>query len=129
MTLTTFHGDKAVKAKYVARVKAHAEADEIIKGIYWENGKGCAVGCTIEGSDHGKYETQLGIPYQVAVLEDVIFEELPNGHAKKFPLQFLKAVGVGKDLSKICAQVVIWQFEDKKYGLKHIKGVQEDKEI
>ena len=39
--LLAFHNDPEIKAKYVARVKAHAEADEIIKGKYWEDGKGC----------------------------------------------------------------------------------------
>lgn len=49
--ILAFFGDPKIKAKYLRRVKAHYKADEIIKGTYWENGKGCAVGCTIEGSD------------------------------------------------------------------------------
>lgn len=128
-TLIAFHGEKEIKNKYLARVKAHEKADEIAHGFYWENGKGCAVGCTIEGDDHMKYEKELGIPVEVAYLEDVIFEELKNGESKKFPTQFLKAVKVGSDLSKVTAQLVIWQFEDKKYGLKHIKEIKEDAEL
>lgn len=55
--LKAFHGDKKIKAKYLARVKAHYEADEIISGKYWENGKGCAVGCTVEANSnaHDRY--------------------------------------------------------------------------
>lgn len=128
-TLATFHGKQSIKSKYLERVRAHEAADEIIHGVYWENGKGCAVGCTIEGSDHERYETELGIPKEVAFLEDVIFENLENGEAKKFPAQFLNAVGVGKDLSKVTAQVVIWQFEDEKWGLKNIPEVKEDNEV
>lgn len=128
-TLEAFHGDVKIKNKYVSRVRAHQKADEIVQGLYWEEGKGCAVGCTIEGSDHEKYETELGIPKEVAYLEDVIFEELTNGDAKEFPLQFLKAVKVGSDLSKVVPQIVIWQFEDPKYGLKNIPEVAEDKEV
>lgn len=127
--LKAFNGDEKIKEKYLNRVLAHQKADEIIQGRYWENGKGCAVGCTIEGSDHSKYETELGIPQEVAYLEDVIFEELKNGKAKEFPARFLKAVPVGADLSKVTAQFVVWQFEDEKYGLKNIKEIQEDKEI
>lgn len=74
MTLLAFHGDKAIKAKYLARVKAHAEADEIIHGTYWEKGKGCAVGCTIHSEKHSAYETELGMPIILARLEDRIFE-------------------------------------------------------
>ena len=117
------------KDKYIARVKAHQEADQIIKGQYWENGKGCAVGCTIEGSDHSKYEKELGIPKEIAYLEDTIFENLPNELAMTFPLRFLEAVPVKADLSKVVAKFVIWQFEDEAYGLKNIKEVQEDKEV
>jgi len=40
-TLIAFHGKSTIKKKYLARVNKHAKADEIIKGIYWENGKGC----------------------------------------------------------------------------------------
>lgn len=49
--MKAFHNDKKIKAKYLARVKAHIKAGEVIKGKYWENGKGCAVGCTIHGYD------------------------------------------------------------------------------
>lgn len=127
--MKTFHGDQKIKDKYLDRVKAHQKADRIQKGIYWQNGKGCAVGCTIEGNDHDRYETELGIPKEVAYLEDVIFEELPNKEAMKFPLRFLQAVPVGADLSLVTAQFVVWQFEDKKYGLKNIKEVKDDKEV
>lgn len=30
---------------------------------------------------------------------------------------------------KVTAQLLIWQFEDKKYGLKHIKEIKEDAEL
>ena len=39
--MKTFHGEQSVKDKYIKRVKAHAKADEIVQGSYWENGKGC----------------------------------------------------------------------------------------
>lgn len=31
MTLLSFHDDKAIKAKYLSRVRSHAKADEIVK--------------------------------------------------------------------------------------------------
>lgn len=127
--MLAFHNDPKIKEKYIARVKAHADADEIVKGIYWENGKGCAVGCTIEGSDHSKYETELGIPEILARLEDGLFEEMSNEDAKKFPLQFLEAIPVGADLSQVFTKLVIWEWEDKKHGLKNIKEIKDDKEL
>jgi hypothetical protein len=128
--LIAFHGKKSIKDKYLKRVKAHYDADEIAHGIYWENGKGCAVGCTVENNSdaHEAMEKELGIPQILAYLEDVLFEEMKNGDAKQFPLQFLEAIPVGADLSKIVPQLVIWQFEDAEHGLRNIKEVQEDKE-
>jgi len=97
--METFHGKQSIKDKYIKRLEDHQQADNIIKGRYWENGKGCAIGCTIEGNDHSKYETELGIPEWLAHLEDKIFEGLQNEEAKVFPLEFLRAmpIGVSKD--------------------------------
>jgi hypothetical protein len=130
-TLVAFNNDSKTKAKYVGRVKAHAAADEIIQGIYWENGKGCAVGCTVEAASdpHEKMESELGIPRQLAYLEDVIFEGLSNGQAKNFPLRFLRAIKPGADLSKVAAHFMVWQFEDEKLGLKNIQAVKDDSEL
>lgn len=127
--MLAFKNKQSIKNKYVKRVEAHYKADEIIKGIYWEDGKGCAVGCTIEGSEHSRYETELGIPRELAHLEDGLFEAMSNGEAKEFPLRFLKAIKPGADLSLVTAEFMIWQFEDKKYGLKNIKEVKADKEL
>jgi len=108
--LLSFHNDKKIKEKYVNRLQAHAEADEFIKGQYWENGKGCAVGCTIHSSQHDAYETELGIPEWLARLEDSIFEGLGNGQAKEFAVDFLLAIPVGVNLEpvkwKFCAFIL-----------------------
>ena len=80
--MKAFHGDPKIKAKYLRRIRKHYKADQIVKGQYWENGKGCAVGCTIHSSNHRAYETELGIPRAIAKLEDGMFEELPDELAK-----------------------------------------------
>ena len=115
--MLAYHNDPSIKARYLARVKAHAEADEIIKGRYWEAGKGCAVGCTIHGSDHLLYETELGIPARLAHLEDHLFERLPNGEAKKWPYLFLDSIQVGADLLTIWQKWVLWQLGDPQHGV------------
>jgi len=116
--MIAFHGKESVKAEYLARVRAHAAADEIIHGKYWQEGKGCAVGCTIHGSDHFNYETELGIPAAIAFLEDSVFESLPNGDAKNFPARFLEAIPVGADLSMVVPQFLYWMLSDEAWGLK-----------
>ena len=76
--MLSYHSDPAIKSRYLARVEGHAAADEILKGRYWEAGKGCAVGCTVHGADHESFEQELGIPRMLAWLEDIIFEGLPT---------------------------------------------------
>lgn len=109
--LLAFHNKNRIKESYLTRVRAHESADEIIKGTYWEHGKGCAVGCTIEGNDHSRYEKELGLPEWLAHLEDVIFEGLTNGEAKTFPARFLEAIPVGADLSLVKPKFLYWLLE------------------
>lgn len=101
MILLSFHNDNKIKEKYLNRVKEHREADNIIQGSGWINGKGCAIGCTLECYDHYKYPTELGIPVWIAKLEDGIFEGLSNEDAMEWPEIFLESIPVGVDLNKI----------------------------
>ena len=93
--MRAYHNDPAVKAKFVGRMKAHVDADELIRCTYWEDGKGCAVGCTIHSSNHHAYETELGWPEWLAYLEDRIFEGMSRAASRQFPLRLLEAVPTG----------------------------------
>jgi hypothetical protein len=93
--MTTYHNDQSIKDKYITRVRLHREADELIQGTGWEDGKGCAVGCTLENYSHARYPIELGLPEWLAFLEDHIFEALAPEEAQKWPEQFLQAIPVG----------------------------------
>ena len=93
--MLAYHGDPAIKAKHVARMRAHQEADELVRGTYWKNGKGCAVGCTIHSDNHAAYETKLGMPEWLACLEEKIFEKASMAVSYQFPLDLLSAIPVG----------------------------------
>ncbi len=122
MELIAYHGKQEMKDFYVARMEQHKAADEIAHGFYWENGKGCAVGCTIHSDKHGKYETELGVPMILARLEDRIFENLENGAAKEFPLRFLMAIRPGADLTMVWPKFAVWLLTDETHGvLRHTK--------
>lgn len=113
--MKAFHNDPKIKKKYLARLEAHYRADEIIQGIYWENGKGCAISA---------YETELGIPSIIARLKARIFEGLPNECAKEFPLKFLKAVPIGADLSLVLYQFIHWLLVDETDGVISLSNEQ-----
>ena len=128
--LLSFHNDPSIKEKYLNRLHLHYKADEIIKGTYWQNGKGCAVGCTVHSSSHASYESELGIPRILARLEDTIFEGLPNEEAKEFPIRFLEAIPVGVDLDPVWRKFMIWLLVDENEGvIRHAKTAKTKKAI
>jgi hypothetical protein len=99
--MIAYHGKNEVRDFYTNRVRLHQSQDEIIQGTGWENGKGCAVGCTLHSYQHDGYPIELGIPIELAYLQDCIFEGLPNSEAKNFPLRFLESIKVGADLTDV----------------------------
>ena len=99
--LRAYHGDPAVKAKYVARFAEHRAADAVIQGHGYEDGHGCFVGCTLQDYDHSRFPIELGWPEWLARLADTIFEGLPKAEAPQFGTDLLNAVPVGADLDAI----------------------------
>jgi hypothetical protein len=119
--MIAFHGDPKIKAKYLRRVRAHQKADAIWQGWgYVRDGKFCAVGCTLHSNQHSAYETELGIPEQLAHLEDALFEGMPVGRSKTWPGEFLAAIKPGADLSKVTARFVVWAGIDPKHGIVNL---------
>lgn len=119
--MLAFQDTTVSKEAVMAQLRRHAAADVIVKGRYWSNGKGCAVGCTIHSGNHAEYETRFGIPQMLARLEDTIFEGLSNAEAKEWPLQFMTTVQPGADLSCVGWQFLHWLLTDEKIspGINH----------
>lgn len=104
--MLAFHGKLELKDQLLNRLQAHYDADEIVKGKYWEGGKGCALGCAMHltnqgGNIHLAYQKKYGINIILGRLQDGIFEALPNKESKEFPIEFTKAVPVGANLDKV----------------------------
>ena len=112
----SYHNDNAIKTKFVARARGHQKADEIVKGQYWGDGKGCAVGCLVHSSSHLQLSSELGIPLGMARLIDRLFEGMPTENAKKFPLRFVQAIPVGKDLNAVMDRYYFTLLSDEKMG-------------
>ena len=105
------------KEELLAALRRHQQADSFRKGVYWDphERRGCAVGCSVmdfstEGDarySHAKYEILFGIPAQLAMLEDTIFEEMNPADIGRWPLQFIEAIPEGKDLSRDPARWIL----------------------
>lgn len=105
--MQAFHNDPAVKAKYVNRIAAHIAADNLIHGIGWENGKGCAVGCTFEAYEHARGPVELGLPEWLMRLEDSIYEGLLGDESRDFVAKFLAVIPVGADVEPVRHKLAI----------------------
>jgi hypothetical protein len=130
--MLAYLGDHQLKSDFVEEVRWHREQDRLIKGQYsdghGDNFRGCAVGCSLHSlnkrrgleldvSNHMAYEEHLGIPVQLARLEDCIFEGLPSEDAKLWPERFSSAISVGADLATVWPKFSLWILTDS--GLLH----------
>jgi hypothetical protein len=122
--LGAFFGDKAVKKKYVDRVRAHQAADHLIRGQGWTGTRGCAVGCTYEKYDHSRAPIETGTPEWLARIEDTLFESMSESKSRTFPEKFLLAIPVGADLEPVKAKFVCMLME---HAIKSVKSCKYDK--
>jgi hypothetical protein len=87
------------KDEIISRMLEHIEADQLVKGQYWEDGKGCAIACLTHSNDHQAAADMLGIDLRMAHLYDAIFEGLPSVESRDWSLQFLGAIPEGRELN------------------------------
>ena len=108
-TKSAYDNNPEIAAQIRAQVQHHYDADEIVHGKYWEDGKGCAVGCIVHGSDHSKFDEIFGEGGEAcAYLLDALFESIPNGTAKELPRRFSLAVKPGSDMRMVVPQWIYW---------------------
>jgi hypothetical protein len=117
--MRAFHGDPKIKEKYLARVAEHMRLDQVIQGRGWipERSRGCAVGCTLDAYDHSRYPIELGIPTEVAHVEDRMHELQTLDDARQWPQRFLSAIAPGADLGEVWPKFAIWLLVDDTWGV------------
>jgi hypothetical protein len=117
------------QAAFVEIMEAHRAADRLVKGQYWSDGKGCAVGCgshavmaltgeTFDHADHEALGNRLGVPLVLMRLQDTIFEGLSQADAMQWPVRFARAIPEGIDLSSVWPQFCALQ---QRRLLTHVK--------
>ena len=131
MKMLAFNGT-ITKKDFVKELKKHQKLDAFTKGVYWNDGKGCAVGCSlksisdlkkikIQKDDHSLYEKHLGVPEWLARLEDTLFEGMSVEKSKSWPVDFALAINEGADLEKVKTPFVIMILEHSLESLDKTK--------
>jgi len=115
--MLTFFNDPQLKAALLARLEGHRLADEIEQRQYWEDSKGCFIGCAIHGNNALKFEHEFGLSIYVARLGEYFFEALPLDKAKTLPVEIIESVPVGVDSSLVWPHFWHWLVTDTKHGL------------
>lgn len=116
--MRTFPNPAVTKAAFLAIMQEHAKQDRIVKGKYWENGKGCDIGCGVETINHllGIHEDHkghnvvadtLGIPLALAHLENRIFNGLIPAKAMSWPIRFAEAIPENADLTPSVNRILV----------------------
>ncbi len=119
--LLAFHNDPTIKLDRIARVEAHIAADNLLKGATGNGGKGCAVWCTLDAYDHGRYPIEMGIPKWLARVEDTLFEGMSINKSRTWPKDFLIGINTGADLEKARGPFLIAVLNCAKASFDHAK--------
>jgi hypothetical protein len=96
------------KDKILSRIAQHRELDEIVQGTGFENGKGCAIGCSLDSYDHREYQRVVGVDGIVSGLIDWCHENLPAELSKDWPGRVAKALKSGADTTFIADWWYVW---------------------
>ena len=127
--LNSYKGDNNFKQQMVTAIIAYKENDRIVKGHYWEDGRGCNIGCgeyavcqilghEFEDRRHKKLAEELEVPEAIFHLGDTIFEKLPEDAANQFVVDFYQAIPVGKDLTNVVIDMKIAILSDPDFGAR-----------
>jgi hypothetical protein len=115
--MKAFHGNEELKVQAIADMQAHIAADQLVKGQYWEDGKGCFIGCAVKtrvGDDgknhtwHEIFQERYNIDKRLAELFDALFEGVPNERAMRWPIEVYSAIRVSSDVSKVADEFQYW---------------------
>lgn len=121
MTILAWHNEPSLKAAAMERLREHRRLDEIAQGVYWNNGKGCHLGCLSHSNNksHEVTEKLFGLPLRVCHWLEVIFEGLPLDDSAEWVVSSSDAIPVGADLS-LCHHALTAWLLDESTGIIYI---------
>lgn len=108
MRVATFHGDPAVKAQALERLRYHIMVGSFVYFPAWEDGKANVIGAVMEADDTPGYAEKLGYPVGLAdTLPMFVNGFRPQAEAARFADAWLERTPVGADLTRIVSQLVL----------------------
>ncbi|MFD1033507.1 hypothetical protein ACFQ15_02470 [Sphingomonas hankookensis] len=103
-----FHGDPAIKAQALERLRRHITGGSFVYFPAWENGKANVIGAVVEADDTPLYAERLGYPVSLAdTLPMFVNGFRPQAEAERFAVAWLERTPVGADLTRIVSQLML----------------------
>lgn len=121
----TFANDPSQKELIAKQIKAHQDADEIVKWCDWQRGQGSIIGCVLHSCNHSEFETRFNIPKWFAHLIDRLFSGMSDKDSKLFPLQLWEAIPINIDLRGVRCKFFLFLLEENKRTVENSK-IQDD---
>jgi hypothetical protein len=99
-----------LKDAAVSRLQEHRRLDRIAQRVYWEDGRGCLLGCLTHSNtnSHKAAERLFGIELRVGYWLEAVFEGLPKELCEWWVIESAKAIPAGADLSLCHHQFSDW---------------------
>jgi hypothetical protein len=123
-----FHGDPAIRALALAKLRRHIAAGTFVYFPAWEDGNANVIGAIVEADDTPRYAEMLGYPI---ALSETLPKFINDGfrlldEATAFAEAWLERTPVGADLSRIVSQLILGLLDDA--GVAGITGRHPDLE-
>ena len=108
--MIAWYGDPKLKSAAMDRLREHQRLDQFRQGLYFEEGKGCHLGCLTHASrsSHEATERMFGIEQRIAYWLETVFEGLPPGDAAEWVIESTEAIPVGADMSRCHHHLAVW---------------------
>jgi len=120
-----FHNDPTIKDKMLRSAIAHRRGDTFVQGLgeYFEEGKGCHLGCAVmsvtgkRGNWHRQFSDLVNCHPEISNLQEYFFESLPMQKDRLWSESVIDAMPVGADLDRGYWSFMAWMLIDPDYGV------------
>ena len=108
--MSAFFNEPKLKQAVMDRLREDRRLDRLAQGVYFEDGKGCHLGCLTRCNEnsHEAVERMFNIPVRIAYWLEAVFENLPEDQCEWWVIEGTNAIPVGADLSKAHHELGYW---------------------
>lgn len=120
--MRAFHNNPLLKKEALDELIAHEKIHDMNRGIHWTSHDKITFTAGINHCDfvHKKYEFRFGIPDSIFIIEDKIYEGLPENEAKDWHVSFIESIPLNANLLDVCRKFHITTLSHEEFGIIHL---------